>query len=66
MTRRGALGPDAFVKGRVALDADDRIVYHRATGRLMFDADGTGEADAVTFATLLPRTSLTADDFSFF
>ncbi len=32
----------------------------------MFDADGTGEADAVTFAALLPRTFLTADDFSFF
>ncbi len=63
MTRRRALGPDAFVKGRAALDADDRIVCHRATGR---DADGTGEADAVTFAALLPRTSLTADDFSFF
>lgn len=61
----GALDPEAFVKGRAALDADDRIIYHKSSGRLMFDADGTGDADAVTFAMLTPRTSVAADDFSF-
>lgn len=64
-TTTGALDPDAFVRGKAALDADDRIIYHKASGRLMFDADGTGDADAVTFAMLTPRTTVTADDFSF-
>jgi Ca2+-binding RTX toxin-like protein len=56
----GALNPAAFVAGTAAADADDRIVYDRATGTLSYDADGLGGLDAVTFATLQPGADLTA------
>ncbi|MDI7863272.1 Ig-like domain-containing protein [Rhizobiaceae bacterium n13] len=62
----GALDADTFVRGKAALDADDRIIYHKASGYLFFDADGSGGEDAVVFASLSPGTSLDVDDFRFF
>jgi Ca2+-binding RTX toxin-like protein len=46
-----------------AKDANDAVIYHRATGALMFDADGTGATAAVQFATLSPNLALTHQDF---
>ena len=63
--RTGALIADAFVTGSAARDAEDRIVYDKAAGRLSFDADGTGPAAAILFATLTPGTALTHADFHF-
>ena len=48
----GTLDANAFVIGNRAADADDRIVYDQATGRLLFDADGSGAGAAIHFATL--------------
>jgi Ca2+-binding RTX toxin-like protein len=62
----GVLDPEAFVKGRAALDEDDRIIYDKSSGRLLFDSDGSGDAAAVTFATLNHGASVAADDFHFF
>ena len=59
----GALNPNAFVTGTAALDADDRILYDAATGKLYFDADGNGAGAAVQFATLLGNPALSASDF---
>jgi Ca2+-binding RTX toxin-like protein len=59
----GVLDPEAFVKGRAALDEDDRIIYDKSSGRLLFDSDGSGDAVAVTFATLNHGASVVADDF---
>lgn len=61
----GALDEEAFVKGKAAFDEDDRIIYDRSSGHLLFDPDGSGDASAVTFATLNRGTSLAADDFYF-
>lgn len=38
----GPLSPDSFVQGRHALDADDHLIWHRATGLLCYDPDGSG------------------------
>jgi serralysin len=59
----GALPAGAFVVGTAAGDADDRIVYDSAAGRLYYDSDGNGAAAAVAFATVTPGLVLTASDF---
>lgn len=59
----GPLATGAFATGTAAADADDRIVYDQATGRLSYDADGSGAGAAVDFALLSPGTVLAASDF---
>ena len=59
----GSLDPSAFSAGTEAADADDRIVYDKATGNLFYDADGSGAEAAILFATVAPGTALTSADF---
>jgi Ca2+-binding RTX toxin-like protein len=59
----GNLNAGAFRTGKVAQDADDRILYDPGTGALLFDFDGAGGAAAVQFATLQAGLSLSASDF---
>ena len=59
----GALPAGAFVVGRFATDADDRILYEASTGDLFFDPDGTGPAAAQYFASMADGLNLTASDF---
>jgi Ca2+-binding RTX toxin-like protein len=59
----GVLAASQFVIGANAADAGDRIIYNATTGRLYFDADGTGAAAKIWFATLDPGLALTAADF---
>ncbi len=59
----GALKASAFVIGTKALDADDRLIYDSQTGRLFYDADGTGKTAAVQIAQLDSHLKLTAGDF---
>lgn len=59
----GAMDSGAFVLGKSALDADDRVIYNKNSGALMFDADGAGGLAAVKFAMLTCGTSITAADF---
>lgn len=60
----GALSASAFVSGTAAADADDRIVYDAASGKIYYDADGNGMGAAVLFATVTPGAALTNLDFS--
>jgi Ca2+-binding RTX toxin-like protein len=62
----GALAASAFHLGEAAADAGDRIVYDQATGRIFYDADGSGTAAAVHFATLTKGTAITHADFVIF
>lgn len=48
----------------LATDADTRFVYSETTGRLFFDADGSGSGKAVLIATLRGAPELTAADFT--
>ena len=61
----GALNANAFKAGTAATDADDRIIYDAATGRLWFDSDGVGGAAQILFADLANApTGLSAGDFT--
>jgi hypothetical protein len=59
----GGIEAGEVVLGTVAQDADDRLLYDQATGRLFYDADGNGAGAAVLFAQLSPGTALTAASF---
>ncbi len=59
----GGLAASQFVLGTQAQDANDRIIYQRATCTLWYDRDGTGGAAKVAFADLADGTALTAADF---
>ena len=58
----GALNANAFVVGTAAADASDRIVYDQATGKLYFDADGSGAGAQIHFATLDGAPVIAAND----
>ncbi|MGO4835152.1 hypothetical protein AB4144_23140 [Rhizobiaceae sp. 2RAB30] len=47
----------------LAHDSSDRIIYETDTGKLFYDADGSGAVAGVHFATLAPNLSLTNLDF---
>ena len=57
------LAGDAFKLGPAATTAAHRIVYDQASGALFYDADGTGSAAAVQFATMSPFLNLTNLNF---
>ena len=57
----GTLAESAFYAGAAAHDANDRIIYNKATGALSYDADGKGGAAAVQFATLTGLALTNAD-----
>ena len=60
----GTLAKGAFNFGRVAKEADDRILYDKASGSLYFDKDGSGTAyKAILFATLANKTTISNLDF---
>ena len=59
----GAIGAAAFRAGAAALDADDRILYDSVTGQIRYDADGTGAAASILFATVTAGLALTSADF---
>jgi VCBS repeat-containing protein len=59
----GPLRPAFFRAGAAALDANDHIVYNKATGGLFYDVNGNAAGGAIQFATLLNKPTLTYADF---
>lgn len=61
----GTLRAGEFVSNfsGTARDRNDYIVYERDTGKLFYDADGSGKGAAVLIATLTNKAGLTAADF---
>lgn len=64
----GTVGESAFASNTTgrATDAFDRIIYETDTGRLYFDADGSGAGARVQFARLTDNLPLTGADFFVF
>ena len=64
----GTLSAAAFASNSTGLagDASDRIIYESDTGKLFFDADGTGSAAGVLFAQVSAGLVLTNADFLVF
>jgi len=61
----GALPAGTLRLGTSAVDANDRILYDQATGRLFYDADGNGAAAApIHFATLMGNPVIAESDFA--
>jgi serralysin len=65
IAKTGLLTKSAFYAGTksAAHDANDRIVYNKNTGALLYDKDGTGAAEAIQIATLSTKLGLTHKDF---
>jgi Ca2+-binding RTX toxin-like protein len=63
LSATGPLGESAFAFGTAASDATDRIVYDQATGRIFYDADGSGAGASMLFAQVTAGTVLTSADF---
>ncbi len=59
----GALAVNAWHEGASATSAAHRIVYHAGSGRLWYDADGSGAGEAVLSARFDAGTALDASDF---
>ena len=60
----GALAADKFkALGSGSVDSNDRILYDSNTGKIFYDADGSGAGARVLFATVAVGTALTATDF---
>ena len=62
-TANGTLAGSMFVIGTSAGDANDRIIYNSANGRIFYDADGSGGGAQLLIATVAPGTALTHADF---
>jgi Ca2+-binding RTX toxin-like protein len=60
----GALNANAFFAGAAAHDADDRIIYNKATGALSYDANGVAAGGVTLLATLTNKpANVAANDF---
>lgn len=64
----GALSAAAFAVNTsgLATNGSHRVIYESDTGKLFFDADGTGGQAAINFAVLMPQLALTSADFFVF
>jgi Alginate lyase/RTX calcium-binding nonapeptide repeat (4 copies) len=63
LTKTGTLSSSLFKVADKAGDANDYIVYNKATGALSYDADGSGSGAAKVFAVIENKAALTAADF---
>lgn len=57
------LKPGYLALGTKAKDANDYLIYDKGTGKLFYDADGSGQGAAVHLATLSNKASVTFWDF---
>ncbi|MBN9020724.1 MAG: calcium-binding protein [Rhizobiales bacterium] len=59
----GELDGKYFHKGTEATTADQHVIYDKKTGKIYFDADGSGDEAQFLMAKVKAQTKLSADDF---
>ena len=59
----GQLDGKYFHKGTAAETADQHVIYDKKTGKIYFDADGSGSEAQFLLAKVKAHTKLSADDF---
>ena len=57
------LKKEFFHIGSKAADAKDHVIYDKGTGKLFYDADGTGAKAQVQIAQLTKNLKMTYADF---
>lgn len=62
LTTLGTLNVSQFRIGSKALDANDFIIYNSATGKLLYDADGSSGGVAIEIATVGAGLAMTNTD----
>ncbi|HZH11407.1 MAG TPA: calcium-binding protein [Microvirga sp.] len=60
----GRLSSAKFVLGTKAKDANDHLIYDRGTGKLYYDADGSGAGAQVLIAQFTNKAALTYAEFA--
>ncbi|HZH50546.1 MAG TPA: calcium-binding protein, partial [Microvirga sp.] len=61
--KAGKLKKGFFTIGSEAKDKNDYVVYDKKKGILYYDADGSGQGEAVMFAKIAKNLKMTHDDF---
>jgi len=59
----GRIDADFFHNGRAAHDADDHVIYNKATGYLYYDSNGNAAGGATLIGVVTNKPTLTASDF---
>jgi Ca2+-binding RTX toxin-like protein len=59
----GALAANKFFAGAAAHDADDRIVYNKASGAVYYDSNGNAAGGSTLLAVISNKPTLTSADF---
>jgi hypothetical protein len=62
-TKPGKLNKEFFVTGSKAQEADDYLIYNKSKGILYYDADGSGQGNAVEICSLSKHLKMTYRDF---
>lgn len=60
----GRLSSSKFVLGTKAKDANDHLIYDQGTGKLYYDADGSGASAQVLIAQFTNKAVLTSAEFT--
>nr|WP_246205700.1 hypothetical protein [Microvirga arsenatis] len=63
VTNPAQINKKFFVVGSAAKDKDDYLIYNKAKGVLLYDADGSGKGKAVEITTLSKKLAMTHKDF---
>jgi Ca2+-binding RTX toxin-like protein len=63
LTTTGVLDAASFRIGNAANNANQRVIYNSSTGSLLYDADGSGAAQAIEVALIGTGLALTSANF---